>query len=276
MLIGCAGGDGNVLLDVGPTPTGEIPAIQVARLKEIGAWFAKYGAGIRGTRGGPYKPGEYGTSTRRGNTVYIHIRNWDADSVQLPALPAHIVRSRVLTGGTVAVAESLHGIRIGVPAKYRKDLDTIVALDLDRPASEIASMDVPAMPCLTTGAKATASNVFQNSPEYGPEKAVDGRGDTRWATDAGTHQAWLELDMGKPVTFDRVVVLQAFPELKRIRAYAVEYWEDGAGKACYRGTNMGAKLAATFKAVTAQRVRLNITDATDGPTIWEFKLFGPE
>ena len=30
---------------------------------------------------------------------------------------------------------------------------------------------------------------------------------------------------------------------------------------------------AKFAPVTAQRVRLNITEATDGPTIWEFQLF---
>ena len=28
--------------------------------------------------------------------------------------------------------------------------------------------------------------------------------------------------------------------------------------------------------VTAQRVRLNFTECTDGPTIWEFQLFPPD
>ena len=276
MLIGCAGGDGNVLLDVGPTPTGEIPAIQVARLKEIGAWFSKCGQAIRGTRGGPYKPGEYGTSTRKGNTVYVHVREWEAGYVKLPPLPAAIVQSRLLTGGTVAVSVAPDGIRIDVPAKYRRDPDSIVALDLDRPAAGIPPIAVPAPKSLATGAHATASNVYKDMPEYGPDKAVDGRGDTRWATDTGTHTAWLELDLDKPKTFSRVVIAQAFPELKRIRKYAVEYWTNGAWRACYKGSDLGAKLSATFNPVTAQRVRLNILEATDGPTIWEFKLYGPE
>ena len=66
---------------------------------------------------------------------------------------------------------------------------------------------------LTTRAKATASNVFGNQAEYGPDKAVDGRDDTRWATDASTTSAWLEVDLGKPTRFSRATILQAFPEL---------------------------------------------------------------
>lgn len=30
---------------------------------------------------------------------------------------------------------------------------------------------------------------------------------------------------------------------------------------------------ADFAPVTTERVRLNITEATDGPTIWEFQLY---
>ena len=275
MLIGCAGGDGNVLLNVGPMPTGQIAAGQVGRLKEIGAWLARYGESIRGTRGGPYKPGEYGTSTRKGNTIYLHIRHWDENFLKLPPLPAKVARSWLLTGGKVTVSSTIGGLRVMVPAKDRREEDTIVALELNRPAIGIPAVAVPVAPSLATGAKATASNVHHGSPEYGPDKAIDGREDTRWATDSGIHQAWLELDLGKPKSFDRVVILQALPELKRIRKFAIEYWAAGQWKTCYRGTNLGARLNAAFPKVTAQRVRLNILEATDGPTISEFRVFAP-
>jgi len=274
MLIGCAGGDGNVLLDVGPMPTGEFPPLQVASLKEIGAWYAKYGETIHGTRGGPFKLGEWGSSTRKGNTVFLHIRNWDGNSLKLPLLPAKIVGSRILTGGKVTLTSAADGISVVVPEKDRK-WDTIIALDLDRPALGIPAVAVPVIPSLTTGAKATASNVYHNSAEFAASMAIDGNPDTRWATDTGIHQAWLEVDLGKAETFNRAVIVQAFPELKRIRKFAIEYWDGSQWKSCYRGTDLGPKLDAKFPKVTAQRVRLNITDAADGPTIWEFKLFAP-
>lgn len=72
----CAGGDGNILLNVGPQPDGEINAEQVGCLRKVGAWVAENEESIYGTRGGPYKPGKWGGSTRRENTIYLHILNW--------------------------------------------------------------------------------------------------------------------------------------------------------------------------------------------------------
>ena len=276
MLIRCAGGDGNMLLNVGPTPTGEIAPEQAGRLKELGAWLTKHGESIYGTRGGPFKPGEYGVSTRKGNTIYLHICEWTGDGLRLPAIPAKVLRSRVLTGGQAQVTQTASGVRISVPEGDRQPIDTIVALDLDASALDLITMDVSLPVSLTTKAKATASNVYQNQADYGPEKAVDGRADTRWATDAGLKSAWLELDLGKQVTFERAVVRQAFPELKRVRKFAIEYRQGDQWKPCYQGEHLGAKLTATFAPVTAQRVRLNFTETTDGPTVWEFQLFGPE
>jgi alpha-L-fucosidase len=152
-------------------------------------------------------------------------------------------------------------------------LDTVIALDLDRSALGLAALDVPVEPSLTTHAKATASNVFGNQAEYGPDKAVDRRDDTRWATDASTTSAWLEVDLGRPTTFSRATIIQAFPELKRIRKFAIEYFRDGQWETCYRGDDPGENLNAEFQPVTAQRVRLNLLDANGGPTIWEFELF---
>ncbi|MFH1999701.1 MAG: alpha-L-fucosidase, partial [Planctomycetota bacterium] len=55
-----AGGDGNLLFNVGPMPDGRIESRQKDRLKEIGTWLAKYGTSIYGTRGGPFYPGSWG------------------------------------------------------------------------------------------------------------------------------------------------------------------------------------------------------------------------
>ena len=115
MLIRCAGGDGNLLLNVGPMPTGEIAPEQGGRLKEMGAWLAKYGASIYGTRGGPFKPGPWGAATQKGNRVYLHILDPKLDTVTLPAIEKKIVGSRVLTGGSVSVRQTDQAIEISVP-----------------------------------------------------------------------------------------------------------------------------------------------------------------
>ena len=57
---------------------------------------------------------------------------------------------------------------------------------------------------------ATASNVFQNMLDaYGPAMALDDDEETRWATDGGTHQAWLEVDLGQTTQVSRVLIDEA-------------------------------------------------------------------
>ena len=278
MLIRCAGGDGNMLLDVGPKPTGDIAPEQVAILQEMGAWLAKYGTSIYGTRGGPFKPGKFGVSTHQGNTIYLHVQHWPGETLTLPALPAKIVSSRALAGGRVTVKQTADATAISLPVSDRQEPDTIIALELDRSAGDIDPLDVPnpSSHSLATGKTATASNVFLNDATYAAAKAFDDDNETRWATDNGTTNAWLAVDLGKPETVSRTQIEQAYPELKRVKKFALEYWQNGTWLVAYQGENLGATLDATFPPVTAQRLRLNITEATGGPTIFEFKLFPPK
>jgi len=268
ILVRCAGGDGNLLFNVGPMPTGEIEPRQVERLKEMGAWLAKYGESIYGTGGGPFRPGAWGASTYKGNRIYVHILRWEDESLTLPAIPKKIVSSRVLTGGEAEVSQTGDGVRIRVAPEARQEIDTIVALDLDGPAADIAPLS-SRPPSLATGKKATASATYQDSPAFGPAKAVDDDEATRWATDAGTHEAWLEIDLGAPATFDRATIAEAYD---RVRDFELQAKEGDAWKTFAKGTRIGERLEIRFAPVTAQVVRLFIRKATEGPTIWEFAL----
>ncbi len=144
MLIRCVGGDGNLLLNVGPMPNGQIAPEQADRLKELGAWLEKYGQSIYGTRGGPFKPGSYGASTRKGRTIYLHLWRSANGRLKLPPIPVKVVRSRVLTGGKAEVRQTEAGLEISLPKRDLQPLDTVVALELDRSALELAAVDVPA------------------------------------------------------------------------------------------------------------------------------------
>jgi alpha-L-fucosidase len=138
LLAKVAGRDGNLLLNVGPAPNGEIDPAQVARLREIGGWLGKYGASIYGTRGGPFLPGDYGASTCREKSIYVHVLNWPGEKLSLPAIPAKVVRATVLTGGEAILSQTDRGIELSVPPAHRSDIDTVIELQLDQPASAIA------------------------------------------------------------------------------------------------------------------------------------------
>jgi len=135
LLVRAAVGDGNLLLNVGPTAAGIIEPRQVQRLKEVGEWLGQYGESIYGTRGGPFPSAAWGGCTWRGNQVYVHVLDWPEDYVQLPPTPHRIVSSRSLTGSQVKVDQTAEGVRIAVPAPERQAIDTVIALELDGPAS---------------------------------------------------------------------------------------------------------------------------------------------
>ena len=80
---------------------------------------------------------------------------------------------------------------------------------------------------VASGKKATASNVFQKMvAEFGPDKAFDDESDTRWATDAGTHQAWLEVDLGEAKTVGSAMIAEA-DFGRRVRKFELQVREDG-------------------------------------------------
>jgi alpha-L-fucosidase len=142
-LVATAGGNGNLLFNVGPMPDGRIEPRQVARLADMGAWLGRNGEAIYGTRGGPFMPGTWGASTRRGNRVYIHAFAWDGDTLRLPAIPARVVSARRLSGGPVDMAQDASGITLRVPQAQQDPVDTLIVLEVDRPAMGLAPVPAP-------------------------------------------------------------------------------------------------------------------------------------
>ena len=272
-LVRCAGGDGNLLFNVGPMPSGEIEPRQAERLREMGAWLRKYGRSVYGTRGGPYKPGAWGCSTRKGDTIYLHVFDWGSGELDLPPLGRKIVGSSVLTGGSATVRQTADSLTVSVPAAYRRPIDTVVALRIEGDARGIPP--ISAVSSLTSGKRATASNVYQGDPAFAADKAVDDEEGTRWATDGGTHSAWLEVDLGQPTRVGSVRILQEAVYADRIRRFELQAKDGEEWRTLLSGTTMPADYRHEFTPVTARYVRLVIQEATEGPTINEFQLFAP-
>ncbi len=272
-LVLCAGGDGNLLFNVGPMPSGRIEPRQADRLVEMGAWLGKYGESVYGTRGGPFKPTRWIASTRKDNVIYLHVLAWKGDTVILPPIGRRIVRSEALTGGRVILQQADAQISISVPQQDRREIDTIIRLELDGSAMAIEPIVLPSA-SVAAGRKATASNVFQKNREYGPDKALDDDDATRWATDSGIRNAWLEVDLGQPTAIGGVMIDEAYAG--RVRRFELLYQDEGQWKLILAGAGLGAEFRRNFAPVTARHVRLNILDASDGPTINEFQLFKPE
>ena len=128
MLVNSVTGDGNLLLNVGPMPTGEIMPEQVEVLKKMGAWLKKNGDSIYGTRGGPFANGSWGGSTHRGNKIWLHVFEWSDDTLRLPPLEGVIQSALTLDGAKAKAVQTPTGLEITLPKAQQDPVDTVIEL----------------------------------------------------------------------------------------------------------------------------------------------------
>jgi alpha-L-fucosidase len=278
VLVTCAGRNGNLALNTGPMPDGRIEPRQADRFREIGRWLSRYGQSIYATRGGPFV-GLHCLSTRCGRHVYVHVLEWHAARLRLPPIARRIVASRLLAGGTATVRQTESGIEISVPPQHRQELDTIIQLDLDGPADELKPAPLAAE-SLTLGKKVTASSFYRGpggtwgvNSLYCPEHAVDGDPGSGWTFDPGLKSGWLEVDLGRPLSFGSVEIRESFD---RVRAFRVQAKRDDQWVTVCHGQRIGEHYQASFPAVTARWVRLEVLDTTINPLVTEFHVYPPD
>ncbi len=287
MLVVCASGGGNLLLNTNPMPDGPIEPRQVETFKKIGKWTKKYGKSIYETRGGPFVapnmnvrghgsalnsfnlPGGrwWGGSTHKGNTVYLHILRWRSDKIVLPDIGCKVVSHKVLTGGKATVNQTDDYIEVSVPQEWRNELDTIVQITFDKPVGDVTPV-FTGKPSLAHGCKASSSGDWD--PYYTAVLAFDDNPVTRWGASKNSKDGWLAVDMGKPKTFNLVRITEYSDHIQK---FELQIKNDGGWKTIHKGTTIGSDFTLTIEPVTTQHVRLNILEATDVPTIYEVELF---
>jgi alpha-L-fucosidase len=130
-MVRAAGYGANFLLNNGPMPNGKMQKETIDTLMVIGHWLEKYGESYYGTRKGPVSPHEWGVTTQKGKTVYVHILDLDDESVFLPGLTGKI-KSITLFDDESALQyiQNSAGTIITVPFNKRNDLDTVVKINL--------------------------------------------------------------------------------------------------------------------------------------------------
>jgi alpha-L-fucosidase len=124
---------------------------------------------------------------------------------------------------------------------------------------------------LVSGHTITASSA--SDEDHRPDRATDHDPHTWWQAAEGVTSAWLEVDLGRPVTFDRVVLQEAISCGQRVRRYQLLWWDGIFWQQASAGTSIGHKKIDVFPRITSRRVRLHITAATAAPTLRHFGLY---
>ena len=130
-LVGAAGRNSNLLLNVGPMANGEIQSEFKDTLALVGKWIKKYGASIYGTRGGPLGPQVWGVTTQDSKHIYVHIMHQRNQSGLF--IPGNFKVQKVEVMGTnvnLPFSVRQNGILIDTHSLTIADPDTIVTINL--------------------------------------------------------------------------------------------------------------------------------------------------
>ena len=274
-LVRSAGGDGNLLFNVGPMADGRIEPLQVERLKEMGQWLQKYGYTIYETRGGPFKPADWGVSTRKGNSVYLHILKWIGNSpkITIPDLGMEIKSCRLAHGGSVKLTKLDKGYTIEFGEKDLQPINTIVELEVSENAMNIEAMEIRSN-SLSFNKPLTASSNPKGhwSNHQWVELNAVTNGDwsgAYWEPEAKDHSPWVEVDLGKPEKISQAILYERGTAVKafELQALVGDKW-----KILAKGTTIGSKTEIKLPKTTAQKVRLVLKEYSQTPGIYEIVL----
>lgn len=132
LLAKSAARGGNTLMNIGPMGDGRFDPKDVAILQGIGAWWKVNGESIRGTTRTPLPVQAWGESTRKGDTLYLHVFEWPADGklvvggLQTAVTDAHLLAA---PGAALTVTRQAADLVITVPATAPDPADSVIALD---------------------------------------------------------------------------------------------------------------------------------------------------
>lgn len=143
-LVDVASKGGNLLLNVGPTADGRIPAPCITRLHQIGRWLRTNGDAIYATQASPFPAAlPWGRCTMRPaasagdqpTTLYFHVFDWPTDGrLAIPGVDNRVLCARLLANGrTLPVAPRVGGFTLELPSAAPDPAVSVIALDIVGP-----------------------------------------------------------------------------------------------------------------------------------------------
>lgn len=274
-LIRSAGGDGNLLFNVGPTPDGRIEPLQVDRLREMGTWLKEYGFSVYGTRGGPFKPTDWGVSTRKGNRIYLHLLNLSGDlsKIVLPDIGMKIIKCNLIGGGSLNFSQVNSEIVIELGVEPVNPINTIVEIEVNENVMDILPMVVNPS-SLSFKKPVTGSSNFE--PHWSDHQWVDIKSVTNgdwvgdfWHPAENDSIPWIEIDLE---TVQNVKAAFLYERGQNIKSYQLQYKKGDEWLPLFKGTGVGEKVKAEFSETQFRQFRLVISEFAGTPGIYEIVL----
>jgi alpha-L-fucosidase len=128
-----AGNNSNLLLNIGPSPEGEIPEMYVQPLLEAGKWLSSHREAIYGTHGGPFFDQTWGVSTFRDNKVFVFLRELKDQELVLPPMNLRVLSAGMYLDNTKIefIQDRLGTIRLKLPESIKEIENPVLVLEFN-------------------------------------------------------------------------------------------------------------------------------------------------
>lgn len=249
---------GNLLLNIGPDKYGTIPQVCRDNLERIGEWMEVNGEAIYGTEASPFPFLPFGYATRKGNILYLHIRDWSG-KISVPAC-FKARKAYLLADPSVKV-----GIR-------KKDGQLTFSLP---PFAPDPAVSILAVEC--DGRVPT-----QGVPTEGLGMTVDGKVVPE-LTDSDYKSTWTAEGSGKEtveITFPQYQTIQCLATVEPWQVwdginqeYTVEALVGGEWKRIADGKGDGTGTTLPFAPVKAKSFRVTVRNTEKDVSLRQLMLF---
>ncbi len=118
-----------------------------------------------------------------------------------------------------------------------------------------------------------ADSRYHRHRRFAPGNVTDGDPDSYWAAEEGVRAASLEIDLGAPILFDRIVLQEPIRFGQRIAAFTVQARVAGEWVTVIEETTIGYKRIVRCEPVTADRIRIAITRSLASPALSTVGLY---
>jgi alpha-L-fucosidase len=126
---------------------------------------------------------------------------------------------------------------------------------------------------LARGKTVNASSQTKQHLKFAPSNIVDEDLHSYWAADNNSEEVILEIDLGKPNFFDRILVQEPIRFGQRISGFIIKGLVNDEWARLAEGTTIGYKRILRIPPVHAKKIQLLITKSNNTPAISNFGLY---
>ena len=286
MLSQVVGNGGNLLLNFGPDGRGNFVEAEATQGARVGEWLDQYGHTLYGTRRGIYIGGDWGASTQRNDTLFLHVLQQFGDGVDpvisLPELPVDIREITGVTSGLMAYETANGQLRLTFDSEdFASHLDNIVMVVLEEsPEKHDRIPTWSAEPLTNADLEVSASSV--RAPNRRPEQLYQTSAEVFsegirlknwWQPSPDDPDPSLTLTFPQP---EPIVTLLLSENMRahNVRQFVIEGRVSGQDwQSVYEGRTIGEGLRVGLSGQPLEAIRLRVTAGEGTPQITAFNVY---